>query len=273
MIFPTECKYIGSAATKPYGDTVYFLTKYLIHPIPEGFEILDVEHEGENGYLRKVKSVRRLVGPKDIAVWDGSITPHDRTGLIRKALSTGKRCTIFGANDEHLTFVLDPDLSDMETVHIYDIKPPRANLSENLKILEELGFFGMQNILFAHHVRDISKIPADVYPCRAGGFHKTLDRDSLHGGEHVACCLTGRHICGECYGNDFVFEDTCPLSQVAEEPFITRCCRAELSGIGIYNGKFGAVVHWGSSPRTMLEAADAMLAAWRKRNGEENHHG
>ncbi|HJK22877.1 MAG TPA: hypothetical protein O0X08_03200, partial [Methanocorpusculum sp.] len=107
MIFPAECKYIGSAATKPYGDTVYFLTKYLIHPTPEGFEILEVEHEGESGYMRKVKSVRRLVGPEDIAVWEGPITPHDRTGLIKKALSTKKRCTIFGANDEHQTFVLD----------------------------------------------------------------------------------------------------------------------------------------------------------------------
>ena len=79
MIFPTECKYIGSAATKPHGDTVYFLTKYLIHPLPEDFEILEVEHEGESGYLRKVKSIRRFVGLEDIAVWYGAITPHDRT--------------------------------------------------------------------------------------------------------------------------------------------------------------------------------------------------
>jgi hypothetical protein len=274
MIFPTECKYIGSATTKPYGDTVvYFLTKYLIHPIPEGFEILEVEHEGENGYLRKVKSVRILVRSEDITIWEGSITPHDRTGLIKKALSTGKRCTIFGATDEHQTFVLDPDLSGLETVHVYDIIPPRANLSENLKILEALGFFGTENIQFEHHVRDIAKIQADVYPCRAGGFAKTLDRDKLHGGEHVACCLTGRYICGECYEDDFMFEDTCPLSQVVEEPFIARCCRANRVGIGMYNDKFGVVVHWGSSPRAMLEAMDTLLVAWRERLEEKSHYG
>ena len=73
--------------------------------------------------------------------------------------------------------------------------------------------------------------------------------------------------------DDFVFEDTCPLPQVAEEPFIARCCRAERSGIGIYNGKFGAVVHWGSSPRVMLEAVDTMLAAWRKKKEEGSVHG
>ncbi|MDV0443651.1 DUF7714 family protein [Methanorbis rubei] len=270
MIFPSECKYIGSAATKPHGDTVYFLTKYLIHPVPEGFEILEVEHAGESGYMRPVKSVRQLVGPNDIAVWEGPITPHDRVGLIRKALSTGKRCTIFGAQDEHMTFVLDPDFAGLETVHVYDIKPPRPNLSATIHILEDLGFFGQQNIMFDHHVRDISEIPADVYPCRAGGFPKTLDRDELQGGEHIACCVTGRHICSECYEDEFVYEDTCPLSQIAEEPFIARCCRADRSGIGIYNGKFGAVVHWGSSPRTMLEAVDAMLEEWHKRK-EETH--
>ncbi|MDR3102376.1 MAG: hypothetical protein LBU24_04005 [Methanocalculaceae archaeon] len=273
MIFPAECKYIGSAATKPHGDRVYFLTKYLIYPVPEGFEILEVEHEGESGYLRPVKSVRCLVGPRDIAVWDGPITPHDRTGLIKKALSTGKRCTIFGANDEHWTFVLDPDLAGVETVHVYDIKPPRPNLSETIRNLEELGFFGTQNVMFEYHVRDISKIAADVYPCRAGGFDRTLDRDHLHGGERVACCLTGRHICSERYGDDFVFEEICPLSQVAEEPFITRCCRADRSGVGIYNGMFGAVVHWGSSPRVMLEAVDEMIGTWKKGNQEDGHHG
>lgn len=265
MIFPTECKYVGSAATKPLGDKVYFLTKYLIHPVPEGFEILEVEAEKGSGYLRDIKSVRRLVGPDDIAMWEGSITPHDRAGLIKKALTTKKRCTIFGANDEHWTFVLDPDLSGFETVHVYDITPPRANLSETIRLLDEMGFFGADDVVFEHHVRDITKIEADVYPCRAGGFSKTLDRDDLKGNEHVACCMTGRHICHECYGDSFEFEDTCPISQVKEEPFVARCCRAERSGIGIYNNKFGAVVHWGASPRTMLEAVDKMLVEWKKR--------
>ncbi|HJK01401.1 MAG TPA: hypothetical protein O0X73_03795 [Methanocorpusculum sp.] len=274
MIFPTECKYVGCAATKPYGDKVYFLTKYLIHPVEEGFEILEVEHEKEeSGYLRKIKSVHRLIGPEDIAIWEEAVTLHDRTGLIQKALSTGMRCTIFTAHDEHQTFVMDPDLSGLETVHVYDITPPRANLSVNLKILEEAGLFGTDNLQFVHHVQNIAKIPADVYPCRAGGFSKTLDRDRLHGGERVACCLTGRHLCEECYDNDFVFEDTCPLSQVKEEPFVSRCCRAERTGIGIYNGKFGAIVHWGSSPREMLKAVETMLSKWREKEKTELKHG
>ena len=108
-------------------------------------------------------------------------------------------------------------------------------------------------------------------PAWPGGFDKTLDRDGLTGGEHVACCLTGKQICKECYGEGFAFEDTCPLSMVAEEPFIARCCLAERTGNGIWNGKFCAVVHWGSSPRTMLAAVDSMLNEWQKR--KEEHHG
>lgn len=268
MIFPEECKYIGSAATKPNGDTVYFLTRYLINPLPNGeYEILEVEHTEGTGFMRQVKSLKLLAGPKDIHVWQGRISVHDRVGLVRKALSTKKRCTIFGEKDEHMTFVCDPDLSGFEMVHVYDITPPRANLSETIKILEELGFFEYANIQFDHHVRDISQIDADIYPCRAGGFPKTLDRDHPNSGEYIACCSTGKQICAECYGDEFEFEDTCPLSQIADEPFIARCCKADRSGIGIYNGKFGAVVHWGSSPRTMLNAMDEMLKQWKERTG------
>ena len=85
--------------------------------------------------------------------------------------------------------------------------------------------------------------------------------------------LTGRHILGGCYGCGFGFEDSRPLAEGGGEPFIARCCRAERSGIGIYNGKFGAVVHWGSSPRVMLEAVDKMLVAWRKKTEEESLDG
>jgi hypothetical protein len=266
MIFPEECKSVGSAATKPNGDTVYFLTKYLVHPLPEGgYEILEVRQGEGEGFMRPVESLTLLAGPEDIHVWQGSVSIHNRAGLVGKALSTGRRCTLFGEKDEHMTFVCDPDLSGFATVHVYDITPPRANLSETIRILEELGFFEYAGIQFAHHVRDIAGLHADIYPCRAGGFARTLDRDRPAGGEHVACCLTGRQICAECYGEDFAFEDTCPLSQIADEPFIARCCRAERSGIGVYNGRFGAVVHWGSSPRTMLNAVDAMLKQWKER--------
>ena len=81
--------------------------------------------------------------------------------------------------------------------------------------------------------------------------------------EQVAGCLTGRQILAECYGSDFPVIDICPANAVSDEPFIARCCRAERSGIQRINGKFGVVVHWGSSPKTIADAVYAMIHEWR----------
>lgn len=269
MIFPPSCKYIGNATTQPYGNKVYFITQYLIHPTADGLEILEVRPEKGKDVMRNIASLKRLVGPEDIAVWDGEINPHDRVGLIQKALSTQKRCTIFGTETEHLTFVCDPDLSGFETVHVYDITPPHPNLSDSIIALEKIGYFEMDNIVFEHHVRDISQIEADVYPCRAGGFERTLDRDLPNAGETIACCKTGRQMCREAGKEDIEFKETCPVSQVRAEPFIARCCRAEDSGIQRRGGYFGVVVHWASSTRVIAEALAEMLDEWHKLQQEK----
>lgn len=268
MIFPKECKFVGNATTKPLGEKVYCLTQYLIHPTPEGLEVLHVTLKKDTGIMREIESVETIAGPDDIFVWLGDIsTPHDRVGLIKKAMTTGKRCTIFGDKYEHMTFILDPDLSEFQKVHVYDVTPPKATLSATLSELEKIGFFELDNIMFEHHIRDISSIDADVYPCRAGGFSKTLDRDKLIPGEKIACCRTGRQITHECYDETHKFEDICPLSQVNAEPFIARCCRMEDSGIRIQNGFFGVVVHWASTPKDITKVLEKMLEEWRLRNG------
>lgn len=166
-----------------------------------------------------------------------------------------------------MTFVFEPDLSTFETVHVFDITPPHPTLSDTINNLEKIGFFESENVIFDYHVRDIRTLNTQVYPCRAGGFSHTLDRDVPPEGAKIACCRTGRQICHENYGDNFEFEDTCPISQVNAEPFIARCCRAENSGIGEYNGYFGAVVHWGANPKTIADAFFEMMNQWRERNG------
>ncbi len=266
MIFPKECKFVGNAATSPLGDKVYFLTEYLIHPTPDGIEVLKIQPKDGIGLMRDIESVELVAGSKDTFVWKKEVNTHDRAGLVRKALSTKKRCTVFGKEDDHMTFVCDPDLSTFETVHVFDITPPNPSLVDTLTGLESLGFFETENIVFDHHIRDISKLDTEIYPCRAGGFPHTLDRDIPPKGSRIACCRTGRQICHENYGYDFEFEDICPITQVNREPFIARCCRAENSGIGMYNGYFGAVVHWGANPKTIADALFAMIKEWRERN-------
>ena len=267
MIFPRECKYVGNATSSPLGNKVYFLTEYLVHPTPNGFEVLKIQPKDGPGLMRDIGSVELIAGPEDTVVWKGEVNAHDRAGMVRRALSTKKRCTIFGKEDAHMTFVCDPDLSTFETVHVFDIIPPNPSLTDSLNGLEALGFFEMENVIFDHHIRDIRTLNAEVYPCKAGGFSQTLDRDVPPKGSRIACCRTGRQICHENYEDEFEFEEICPITQINAEPFITRCCRAENSGIGMYNGYFGAVVHWGANPKTIADAFFGMIKEWRERNG------
>jgi hypothetical protein len=264
MIFPEHCKFVGYASTRPCGDRVYFLSRYLIHEAEQGPELLEVTLDPQGtGMMRKVVSSRVLATPEQVYRFPEKVQLHDRTRLIQLARDSGCRCTIFTGVDEHTTFVLDPDMSGLLRIHVYDVSPPRPNLSLCLRELESAGLFGDLGIEFCHHVRDIREIKAEVYPCRAAGFERTLDADPLQGGERVAGCLTGSQLSAECYGKEFTLENICPLGQVQEEPFIARCCRAEREGIGTWNGKNGAVVHWGASPAMIARSVNELVAQWR----------
>jgi hypothetical protein len=266
MIFPRFCKEIGYASTRPYGDQVYFLSRYLVHETPRGPEVLEVIPSKEKkGLLRRIDEVKVLAGPDEVVWYPEKVQLHNRANLVRLAVESGVRCTLFSGLDEHLTFVLDPDISSFQSIYVYDVTPPRPNLSATLRELEEVGLFSELDINFVHILRDISQIEADVYPCRASGFQKTLDADLLIGGEKVAGCRTGRELLNECYRDDFRVADICPITMISQEPFITRCCRKEKEGIREYNGKTGAVVHWGSSPLEMFTAVKGLLSAWRDR--------
>jgi hypothetical protein len=264
VIFPEHCKYVGHASTKPYGDKVYFLSRYLLRDTDRGPELLEVTLDpAGKGMMREIVSSRVIARAKEIYRFPEKVQLHDRTKLILLARDSGYRCTVFTGVDDHMTFVLDPDQSGLLTIHVYDVSPPRPNLSMCLRELEAAGLFGNLSLYFCHHVRDIKEIRADVYPCRAAGFDHTLDADPMQGGEHVAGCLTGSQFYTECYGKDFTLENICPLDQVREEPFIARCCRAEREGIGTWNGKFGAIVHWGASPAGIARSVNELVARWR----------
>jgi hypothetical protein len=265
VIFPEHCKYVGHARTRPCGDRVYFLSRFLLHETTKGTELLEVQLDpAGKGMMRDIVSSRLLAAPDEIYHYPEKVQLHDRTRLIRLALDSGYRCTIFTGVDEHTTFVLDPDTSGLLKIHVYDVSPPRPNLSMCLRELESAGLFGGLSVQFCHHVQDIREAGAEVYPCRAAGFDRTLDEDSMHGGERVAGCLTASQLYMECYGENFVLKNICPLEQVREEPFIARCCRAEREGIRTWNGKAGAVVHWGADPAMIARFVEALVAHWRR---------
>jgi len=265
MIFPRLCKEVGFASTRPCGDQVYFLSRYLIHETVQGHEVLEViAGPPQNGLMRTIAGTRVLAGAGEVSWYPEKVQLQNRAQLVRLALESGSRCTIFTGRDEHLTFVFDPDLSTFQTLSVYDVTPPRPSLSATIRELEEAGMFSELDVVFEHTLRDISQIDADVYPCRASGFLRTLDADLLLGGERVAGCLTARELLNECYGEGFLVTDICPLSMVVEEPFIARCCRKEREGTGIHGGRFGAVVHWGATPFEIFSAVKNVLTAWRE---------
>ena len=267
MIFPRHCKEVGYASTRPCGDQVYFLSRFLIHETGQDHEILEVIPGPEQeGLMRTVAGTRVLAKAGEVSWYPEKVQLQDRAHLVRLAHESGSRCTIFTGRDEHITFILDPDLSGFQTLSVYDVTPPRPSLSATIRELEEAGMFAELDVVFEHTLRDISQIDAEVFPCRASGFPKTLDADLLIGGERVAGCLTARELLKECYSDEFVVADICPLSMVVEEPFITRCCRKEREGIGMYGGRFGAVVHWGASPFEIFTAVKDLLGAWGERS-------
>jgi len=266
MIFPARCKEVGYASTKPCGDQVYFLSRYLVRDTGNGNEVLEITLDPlGSGMMRPIVGSKVIATPSETCHYPEKVQIHDRTRLIGLALDSGCRCTIFTGLDEHMTFVLDPDMSGLLRIHVYDVTPPRPSLSACIRELESAGLFGELSIMFCHHTRDITQVHADIYPCRAAGYPRTLDADPVQGGERVAGCLTGSQLLAECYGRDFILENICPLESIREEPFIARCCRSEREGTGIFRGKCGTVVHWGASPADIARAVNELVVKWRSK--------
>ena len=250
MIFPGQCKNVGFASTKPCGDLVYFLSRYLVRETGTGYEVLEITlDDAGKGMMRRIISSRVIAGSHEVCRYPEKANLHDRTRLVQLAMDTGYRCTIFTGLDEHMTFVLDPDMSGFCTIHVYDVTPPRPSLSSCIRELEAAGLFGELSVLFCHHIRDTTQVHADVFPCRASGFTRG--------------CLTGSQLYTECYGKNFTLDNICPLECVQEEPFIARCCRSEREGLGTRNGKSGAVVHWGADPAHIAHRVNELVLHWR----------
>ena len=262
-----ECKSVGIAASRPCGDQVYFLTRYLLRPSGTSYDLLEVEPDPDaGGLMRPIRSERLLVPADEVAVHAERVILADHSTLVQLARAHGRTCTVFFGHDEHVTFVLAPEAEPLVTIHVYDLEPPRPNLAATCATLEGTGLTGELGLVFEYHIRDLRTLAAGVYPCRAAGFARSLDRDGPSGEERIACCQTGRELLHEVYNTEAETIETCPCSAVEAEPFIARCCRAERSGLQTIRGHFGVVVHWGSSPLTILDALRALAAAWHERS-------
>ena len=83
MIFPEECRQVGYASTKPCGDLVYFLSRFLVRDTGDGYELLEITPDPAGSSM-----MRRIVASKVIATsqetyrYPQKVQIHDRTRLI-----------------------------------------------------------------------------------------------------------------------------------------------------------------------------------------------
>ena len=134
MIFPRECKEVGYAETRPCGDKTYFLSRYLVHRIGNGYEVLRLDLDpSEKGLLRTIVRSEVIASSEEVSWYPEKVSLNDRKRLVDLAARGGTRCTLFTGYDEHLTFVCDPDPDSYLNVHVYDVEPPLPSLSASIR--------------------------------------------------------------------------------------------------------------------------------------------
>nr|WP_321496429.1 hypothetical protein [uncultured Methanolobus sp.] len=264
MIFPDEYKHVGHSKATPAGEDrrIYFLTKYLIVENCEtgNYSLFEVEHQGE-GLLRDATSLKELASGEEIVRYEKELNIKERALLIDTATevckSKGKVNTvIFTGIDKHLTFVHKPDASEILEIEIVDIFPPEPSwLASVVRRIEQSGVWGDLSIRFSENLTDLRQFEGEntVFPCSSSGLKgKCLDCDVIEedGALLVGCEISKSLFESRFPGIEYSFVNICPFKSDIFKPskaFITRCCRAENSGIVTIAGIRGAVVHWGAS--------------------------
>jgi len=274
MIFPDEYKFVGIKDEEHRGDRIYFSTQYLISR--DGPRLYRVKSKGF-GLMRDPEDLELIASGQEIAFYPERVDTRNRALLIDLATEmtgSGPASTVvFQGPDEHITFVKDPDPSEVLTIEVFDVSPPDPPwLLHVLKGLEGCGILGDLAVRFRPHVLDLRRFECEhaYYPCRASGLGRSLDTDRV---THDTPRIVGCEISLEIYRaqnahKDHEFINICPLKSpdpffAPEGPFITRCCKSERRGLTRKNGQMGIVVHWGEGPWKIAEAVRCLVQELR----------
>ena len=275
MIFPEDYKQVGIKDEERRGDPVYFATQFLISR--DGPRIYRVQSRGE-GFMREVERLDLIAQGAEVFLYPEKVDTRNRALLIELAdeiaRGRGANTVVFQGPDEHITFVKDPDRSQILTIDILDVSPPDPPwLVHVLRGLEECGVLGDLTVRFRPRIIDLHRFEGDCvyYPCRASGLGRSLDCDRVvHDQPIIVGCEVSREIflAGN-PGKDFEFVNICPLQSretVLEPtgPFITRCCKSERRGLTKKNFQQGIVVHWGDGPWKIAEAVRCLVEEVRR---------
>lgn len=270
MIFPDNYKFVGIKDREERGSKIYFSTQYLISR--DGPSLYYVKSNG-SGFMREVEELELIASGQQIAFYPQRVDTRNRTLLVDLAYEITREeranTVVFQGQDEHITFVKDPDPGQILTIEVMDVSPPNPPwLIHALRGLEECGVLGDQMVRFVPRILNLEKFycPSVYYPCRAGGLGRSLDSDPVtHDRPRIVGCEVSREIFrANNPGKEFEFINVCPLHcQEAElqpqGPFITRCCRSERRGKTEKCGQPGMVVHWGDGAWEIAEAVRCLV--------------
>ncbi|MDL2261392.1 hypothetical protein LJC08_04080 [Methanimicrococcus sp. OttesenSCG-928-J09] len=301
MIFPEEYKTIGwTEANRETPDSrkkIYFLSKYVLEKTDAGFNLYEIEHEG-SGFLRNPVNSVLIADSEEIIFCPEELNIKNRTFLIEaadqllreenkrrqninsnsKSKPAKKSATtvVFKGFDKHLTFVKDPDVSEILEIEVIDVFPPSPPwLSNCIKRMNVANLFGDLQIKFTDKLVDLSIHQSDktIYPCHSSGLKgKFLDSDKLDEKEDawlLVGCDTSKKIIETLYPNlKYDFIDMCPMRSKLtkpDKPFIMRCCKSEnSSNIVEINGQTGVIVHWGAGEWQIAESVRKLAIELRK---------
>ncbi len=275
MIFPDDYKLVGIKDRERRGESVYFATQYLISR--EGPVLYHVTSRG-SGFMREVVELEPIASGQEIVFYPDIVDTRNRASLVELADEVCKslkaNTVVFGGQDEHITFVKDPDPASILTIEVLDVSPPNPPwLLHVLAGLEACGILGDLMVRFVPHVLDLRRFDCDCvyYPCRASGLGRSLDTDRVvHEHPRIVGCTVSREIfLANNPGKDFEFINICPLQSLdpifePKGPFITRCCRSECRGKTTKNGQPGMVVHWGDGAHKIAEAVRCLVQDLRR---------
>lgn len=271
MIFPEDYKIIGVKDKERPGEPIYFSTQYMI--FRDGPKLYGVRSHG-TGFIHTVEKMELIASGPQIAEYPQKVNTRNRAKLIELASDICKgdvNTVIFQGPDEHITFVHEPDSSQIQNIEILDVSPPDPPwLVHVIENLERCGVLGDLNVRFRPKIMDLRMFDCDCvyYPCRASGLGRSLDSDKVvHDHPTIVGCEVSREIfLATSPGKDYDFTNICPMKSMEPGgPFITRCCRSERRGLTKKNGLQGVVVHWGDGPWTIAEAIRCLVKALREK--------
>lgn len=270
MIFPEEYKFVGIKDQERRGDQIYFSTQYLISR--DGPSLYSVKSKGQ-GFMRDVDELELIASGTEIAFYPQKVDTRNRALLIELAdeiCRAQKASTVvFQGPDEHITFVHEPDLGQIQQIEVLDVSPPDPPwLIYSLQRLEGCGILGDLAVRFLPRILNLRDFEGDevYYPCRASGLGQSLDSDKVvHEAPKIVGCDVSREIFLAGYpGKSHDFMNICPLKSMQPSgPFITRCCKSERRGLTKKNGHPGVVVHWGDGPWAIAEAVRCLVKELR----------